>query len=90
MPTASPAVGWLQAAAQDAANSSSSSSSRSGSAAFPDQVLVSRAAGRVVSLSTCTKVGAISFVVGVAVGFTLKRRLRRWAARLLKRIKDDD
>ncbi|XP_051222335.1 uncharacterized protein [Lolium perenne] len=74
-----PAAGWLQ----DAANSSSS-------AAFPDQVLVSRAAGRVVSLSTCTKVGAISFVVGVAVGFTLKRRLRRWAARLLKRIKDDD
>jgi hypothetical protein len=31
---------WLQAAAQDAANSSAS-----GSAAFPDQVLVSRAAG---------------------------------------------
>ncbi|XP_051220263.1 uncharacterized protein [Lolium perenne] len=88
MPMASPAVGWLQAAAQDAANSSSSS--RSGSAAFPDQVLVSRAAGRVVSLSTCTKVGAISFVVGVAVGFTLKRRLRQWAARLLKRIKDDN
>jgi hypothetical protein len=29
-------------------------------------------------------------VVGVAVGFTLKRRLRLWAARLLKRIKDDN
>ncbi|XP_051222340.1 uncharacterized protein [Lolium perenne] len=84
MPTVSSAMDWLQAAAQDAANSSAS-----GSAAFPDQVLVSRAAGRVVSLSTCTKVGAISFVVGVAVGFTLKRRLRLWAARLLKRIKDD-
>jgi hypothetical protein len=39
---------------------------------------------------TCTKVGAISFVVGVTVGFTLKRRLRQWAARLLKRIKDDN
>ncbi|XP_047061418.1 uncharacterized protein LOC124680355 [Lolium rigidum] len=89
MPSASSAVEWLQKAAQDAANSSSSSSSHSGTSAFPDQVLVSRAAGRVVSLSTCTKVGAISFVVGVAVGFTLKRRLRLWAARLLKRIKDD-
>ncbi|CAM0953534.1 unnamed protein product [Alopecurus aequalis] len=89
MPPASSAAGWLQAAAQDVANSSSSSS-RSGTSAFSDQVLVSRAAGRVVSLSTCTKVGAITFVVGVAVGFTLKRRLRRWAARLLKRIKDDD
>jgi hypothetical protein len=39
-----------------------------------------------VSLSTCTKVRAISFVVGVAVGFTLKRRMRQWAARLLRRI----
>ncbi|EAY72503.1 hypothetical protein OsI_00364 [Oryza sativa Indica Group] len=45
---------------------------------------------RVVSLSTCTKISAVSFAVGVVVGFTLKRRLRRWAARLLKRIKDDD
>jgi hypothetical protein len=45
MPTVSSAVDWLQAAAKDAANSSSASSSRSGSAAFPDQVLVSRAAG---------------------------------------------
>jgi hypothetical protein len=40
------AVAWLQAAAQDAANSSSSTtSSRSGSTPFPDQVLVSQAAG---------------------------------------------
>ncbi|KQK02675.1 uncharacterized protein LOC100840728 [Brachypodium distachyon] len=83
----SSAVEKLQAAAKDAANSSSSSSSCS---AFSDQVIVSRASGRVVSLSTCTKVGAISFVVGIAVGFTLKRRLRQWAARLLKRIKDDN
>ncbi|CAM0879182.1 unnamed protein product [Alopecurus aequalis] len=86
MPSASSAVEWLQAAAQDAANASS----RSDTSAFSDQVLVSRAAGRVVSLSTCTKVGAISFVAGVVVGLTLKRRLRLWAAKLLKRIKDDN
>uniref|UniRef100_A0A0E0JDZ1 Uncharacterized protein n=1 Tax=Oryza punctata TaxID=4537 RepID=A0A0E0JDZ1_ORYPU len=35
---------------------------------------------RVVSLSTCTKISAVSFAVGVVVGSTLKRRLRRWAA----------
>ncbi|TVU21947.1 hypothetical protein EJB05_31618, partial [Eragrostis curvula] len=80
-----------QPAAEDAVNSSTRSA-----AAFSDQaqqIIVPRAAGlmaRVVSLSTCTKVGAISFTVGVVVGFTLKRRLRRWAAKLLKRIKDDD
>ncbi|KAJ1282639.1 hypothetical protein BS78_03G067100 [Paspalum vaginatum] len=86
--TVASAVERLQAAAQDAVNSSSRSV-----AAYSDQaqqVLVHRTAGRVVSLSTCTKVSAISFAVGVVVGFTLKRRLRRWAARLLKRIKDDD
>ncbi|TVU21959.1 hypothetical protein EJB05_31630 [Eragrostis curvula] len=83
------AVEKTQLAVQEAVNSSS----RSAAAAFSDQapqILVPRAAGRVVSLSTCTKVGAISFAVGVVVGFTLKRRLRRWAAKLLKRIKDDD
>ena len=42
---------------------------------------------QLVFLSTCTKV---SFVFGVVVGFTLKRRLRRWAVKLLKRIKDDE
>ncbi|CAM0878655.1 unnamed protein product [Alopecurus aequalis] len=86
----SSAVEWLQAAAQDAANSTSSSS-RSGTAALLRPVqLGPKIRCRVMSLSTCTKVGAITFVVGVAVGFPLKRRLRLWAARLLKRIKDDD
>uniref|UniRef100_A0A453DY24 Uncharacterized protein n=1 Tax=Aegilops tauschii subsp. strangulata TaxID=200361 RepID=A0A453DY24_AEGTS len=47
-------------------------------------------ARRMVSLSACAKFGAVSFVVGVVVGFTLKKRLRRWAAKLLKRIKDDE
>ncbi|XP_044974708.1 uncharacterized protein LOC123442664 [Hordeum vulgare subsp. vulgare] len=85
MPSGSSAVGRLQAAAQDAANSSSSSRS-----AFSDQLLVPREAGRMVSLSACAKFGALSFVVGVVVGFTLNKRLRRWAAKLLKRIKDDN
>ncbi|CAD6239610.1 unnamed protein product [Miscanthus lutarioriparius] len=91
MPAASvvaTAVERLQTVAQDAAMSSSRSA-----VAFSEQAqqtLVPRAAGRVVSLSTCTKVSAISFAVGIVVGFTLKKRLRRWAARLLKRIKDDD
>ncbi|KAM3346664.1 hypothetical protein ACQJBY_020943 [Aegilops geniculata] len=89
MPSASSAVGRLQAAAQDAA-SSSSSSARSATAAFSDQLLVPREAGRMVSLSACAKFGAVSFVVGVVVGFTLNKRLRRWAAKLLKRIKDDN
>ncbi|KAI5004683.1 hypothetical protein ZWY2020_031926 [Hordeum vulgare] len=80
MPSASSAVGRLQAAAN--------SSSRS--ANFSDQLLVPREAGRMVSLSACTKFGAVSFVVGVVVGFTLNKRLRRWAAKLLKRIKDDN
>ncbi|EES02495.1 hypothetical protein BDA96_03G077200 [Sorghum bicolor] len=82
------AVERLQAAAQDAAKSSSRSAGAFSEQA--QQALVPRAAGRVVSLSTCTKVSAISFAVGIVVGFTLKKRLRRWAARLLKRIKDDD
>ncbi|TVU21939.1 hypothetical protein EJB05_31610, partial [Eragrostis curvula] len=53
-------------------------------------VMNSNNGSRIVSLSTCTKIGAISFAVGVVVRFTLKRRLCPWAARLLKRIKDDD
>uniref|UniRef100_A0A8R7TR55 Uncharacterized protein n=1 Tax=Triticum urartu TaxID=4572 RepID=A0A8R7TR55_TRIUA len=70
-----------------AANSSSSYSSRS---AFSDQLLLPREAGRMVSLSACAKFGAVSNVVGVVVGFMLNKRLRRWAAKLLKRIKDDE
>ncbi|GFS38490.1 hypothetical protein Acr_00g0057800 [Actinidia rufa] len=46
-------------------------------------------ARQVVSLSTCSKLCTICFVAGVVVGFSLKRRVRRWASMLLKRIKDD-
>lgn len=52
-------------------------------------VIIQRAPGRVVSLSTCSKMCAVSFMVGVFIGFTLKRRLRQLASKLLKRLKDD-
>lgn len=63
-------------------------SSSSGSTQQP-QLLVRVNPGRAVSLWTASKLCAISFVVGIVVGFTLKRRLRRWASRLLKRLKYD-
>ncbi|XP_030945090.1 uncharacterized protein LOC115969554 [Quercus lobata] len=53
-------------------------------------VLVTRPPPRqVVSLLTCSKLCAISFVVGVVFGFTLKRRVKRWASNILKRLKDN-
>ncbi|XP_019245815.1 PREDICTED: uncharacterized protein LOC109225563 isoform X1 [Nicotiana attenuata] len=44
---------------------------------------------QVVSLWTCSKICAICFVAGVFVGYTLKRRVRRWASKLLRRLKDE-
>nr|POF26678.1 hypothetical protein CFP56_36991 [Quercus suber] len=53
-------------------------------------VLVNRPPPRqVVSLLTCSKLCAISFVVGVVFGFTLKQRVKRWASNILKRLKDN-
>ncbi|XP_043721838.1 uncharacterized protein LOC122669206 [Telopea speciosissima] len=73
--------------------SSISSSKRdfAGPTSSADQsgVLITRAPRQVVSLWTCTKLCAFGFAVGVIVGFTLKQRLRRWAAKILKRLKDD-
>ncbi|CAL5375619.1 unnamed protein product [Camellia sinensis] len=74
---------------------SSSSSSISGGgrtsalSADQSQVLVTRPPRQTVSLWTCSKLCAICFVAGVVLGFTLKRRVRRWASKLLRRIKDD-
>ncbi|KFK44063.1 hypothetical protein AALP_AA1G211200 [Arabis alpina] len=42
-----------------------------------------------VSVLTCSKLCAVVFVAGVFVGFTLNRRVRSWASKLLRRIKDD-
>ncbi|GJZ92253.1 hypothetical protein Tco_1395653 [Tanacetum coccineum] len=62
----------------------------SGSSDLPTvSLLLTRPPTRAVSLLTCSKLCGICFVGGIIVGFTLKRRLRRWASRLLRRIKDD-
>ncbi|CAA6664206.1 unnamed protein product [Spirodela intermedia] len=53
------------------------------------QMLIRAPPGRVVTLGTCSKLCLLSFSIGVLVGFTLKRRLRRWAAKLLRRLKED-
>ncbi|RID58028.1 hypothetical protein BRARA_F01357 [Brassica rapa] len=42
-----------------------------------------------VSAWTCTKLCAVFFVAGVFVGYTLKRRVRSWASKLLRKIRDD-
>ncbi|KAG0460832.1 hypothetical protein HPP92_020763 [Vanilla planifolia] len=57
----------------------------------PDQarIFIRTGSRHVVSLWTCSKLCAISFAVGIFVGFTLKRRLRQWAGKLLKKLKDD-
>ncbi|KAB5552467.1 hypothetical protein DKX38_009778 [Salix brachista] len=44
---------------------------------------------QVVSLWACSKMCAVFFVAGIVVGYTLKKRVRRWAAKLLRRLKDD-
>ncbi|KAE8688064.1 respiratory burst oxidase-like protein E-like isoform X1 [Hibiscus syriacus] len=53
-------------------------------------VLVNRTARQFVSLWTCSKLCGICFAAGIIVGYTLKRRVRRWASRLLKRLRDDE
>ena len=55
----------------------------------PEKSLTSLECRQVVSLWTCSKLCAVCFVAGVFVGYTLKRRVRRWASRLLRRLKDD-
>ncbi|KAI8553269.1 hypothetical protein RHMOL_Rhmol05G0002500 [Rhododendron molle] len=52
-------------------------------------VLITRPPRQSVSLWTCSKLCTICFVAGVIAGYTWKRRVRRWASKLLRRIKDD-
>ncbi|XWS26547.1 hypothetical protein CRYUN_Cryun26dG0040500 [Craigia yunnanensis] len=59
------------------------------SSADSSRALITRPPGQVVSLWTCSKLCAICFAAGIIVGYTLKRRVRRWASRLLRRLKDD-
>ncbi|CAN8292464.1 unnamed protein product [Cochlearia groenlandica] len=52
-------------------------------------IIVNRSSSSGISVWGCSKLCAVFFVAGVFVGFTLKRRVRRWASKLLRRIKDD-
>ncbi|XP_078440954.1 uncharacterized protein LOC144710963 [Wolffia australiana] len=61
----------------------------SAAAAERSQILIRAPPRRMVTLGTCSKLCAFSFFAGALVGFTLKRRLRRWAAKLLRRLKED-
>ncbi|KAK6152062.1 hypothetical protein DH2020_014697 [Rehmannia glutinosa] len=75
----------------DSAPSSSASGIGCSSALSTDQsrLLLTRPPRQFVSLWTCSKLCAICFVAGIFVGYTLKRRVRRWASKLLRRLKDD-
>ncbi|KAJ7956023.1 Transmembrane protein [Quillaja saponaria] len=51
-------------------------------------ILAIRTSGHVVSVWTCSKLCAFCFAAGVVFGFTLRRRVRRWASKLIKRLHD--
>ncbi|KAK4432774.1 hypothetical protein Salat_1039600 [Sesamum alatum] len=73
----------------DSASSPSGLGSSSALATDQSRMLLSRSPRQFVSLWTCSKLCAICFVAGIVVGYTLKRRVRRWASKLLRRLKDD-
>ncbi|CAO2823126.1 unnamed protein product [Amaranthus hypochondriacus] len=52
-------------------------------------VLITRPPRNWVSIQTCSKLCAVCFVAGIFVGYTLKKRVRRWLSRLARRLKDD-
>ncbi|XP_049413553.1 uncharacterized protein LOC125876410 [Solanum stenotomum] len=68
--------------------SKSFASAASVSSADQSQLLLTRSSRQAVSLWTCSKLCAICFVAGIFVGYTLKRRVRRWASKFLKGLKD--
>ncbi|KAL2503341.1 hypothetical protein Fot_37189 [Forsythia ovata] len=70
-------------------NSNSSSGSSVDLSADHSRILLTRPPRQFVSLWTCSKLCTICFIAGVLVGYTLKRRVRRWASKLLKRLKDE-
>ncbi|KAL8488144.1 hypothetical protein ACS0TY_023975 [Phlomoides rotata] len=69
-------------------SSSSSSTSGIGSSSDASRALLLRPPSKSLSVWTCSKLCAFCFVAGIFVGYTLKRRVRRWASKLLKRLKD--
>ncbi|XP_059318420.1 uncharacterized protein LOC132068746 [Lycium ferocissimum] len=70
-------------------STSKSTGSASVSSVDQSQLLLARSPRQVISLWTCSKLCAICFVAGVFVGYTLKRRVHRWASKLLRRLKDE-
>ncbi|KAL5698247.1 hypothetical protein ACHQM5_029312 [Ranunculus cassubicifolius] len=64
-------------------------SSSSSPSIDPSALLLRRNTGYMVSLGTCSKLCAAGFIAGVIVGYTLKRRVRNWASKILRRLKDD-
>ncbi|KAK4266056.1 hypothetical protein QN277_027029 [Acacia crassicarpa] len=60
----------------------------SSSSSPPSLALASRPPRQSVSLLTCSKLCAICFVAGVVFGYTLKRRVKRWASKILKYLKE--
>ncbi|GAB4853683.1 hypothetical protein Ancab_017873 [Ancistrocladus abbreviatus] len=86
----------LQKISKDAKNGTSSSSSIAAEPPPPSStfvsssgILMTRPTRQMVSLWTCSKLCAVFFVAGVVVGYTLKQQVRRLAAKLLRRLKDD-
>ncbi|KAL0315909.1 UNVERIFIED_CONTAM: hypothetical protein Sradi_5469100 [Sesamum radiatum] len=73
----------------DSASPSSGLGSSSALSTDQSRMLLARSPRQFVSLWTCSKLCAICFVAGIFVGYTLKRRVRRWASKLLRRLKDD-
>ncbi|XP_047951465.1 uncharacterized protein LOC125196848 [Salvia hispanica] len=70
-------------------NSSLSSSSVAALSVDQSGRLVTRSSRQFISVGTCSKLCAFCFVAGVFIGYTLKRRVKRWASRILRRLKDD-
>ncbi|KAL7091923.1 hypothetical protein ACP275_12G133600 [Erythranthe tilingii] len=84
-------VSSLEKAKSIDSSSATSSLGSSSSALSTDQsqLLLTRSSRKLVSLWTCSKLCGICFVAGIFVGYTLKRRVRRWVSKLLRRLKDD-
>nr|GMC72990.1 uncharacterized protein LOC109188424 [Ipomoea batatas] len=65
------------------------SSASASSSADHSQLLITRPPRQMVSAWTCSKLCAFCFVAGIIFGYSLKKRVRRWASKLLKQMKKD-
>nr|GLL23349.1 uncharacterized protein LOC109188424 [Ipomoea trifida] len=65
------------------------SSASASSSADHSQLLITRPPRQMVSAWTCSKLCAVCFVAGIFFGYTLKKRVRGWASKLLKQMKKD-